>query len=326
MSILSVAFLLISCVASLSPNQIHASSRQFLPPETRLTHQEISNFINTIDTTWTAAPRTVSIPAFGVLPDAGKKKPGVENIKIPENIPVFFDARKEWPDCPSISEIRDQSNCGSCWAFATVEAITDRICIASKARIKVDISAQDLMTCCSDCGHGCRGGYPGSAWDYYVREGIVSGGLYNGTGCQPYSIEPHHHGENYTQTPECERNCVDDRKFTEDKHYGLRAYSLSGVQQIQADIMQNGPVGADFTIFSDFMTYKSGIYQRHSHHVMTGHAVKLIGWGEEAGVKYWLAANSWNTEWGESGFFRILRGSNECGIEAAVMAGIPDIG
>jgi len=52
-----------------------------------------------------------------------------------------------------------------------------------------------------------------------------------------------------------------------------------------------------------------------------GHAVKVIGYGEENGVKYWMVANSWNENWGENGFFRILRGNNECGIESRGVAG-----
>ena len=49
-----------------------------------------------------------------------------------------------------------------------------------------------------------------------------------------------------------------------------------------------------------------------------GHAVKITGWGVEDGTKYWKIANSWNPYWGEDGFFRILRGSNECGVEDQV--------
>ncbi|VDM84513.1 unnamed protein product [Strongylus vulgaris] len=56
-----------------------------------------------------------------------------------------------------------------------------------------------------------------------------------------------------------------------------------------------------------------------------GHAVKIIGWGVENGVKYWLISNSWNTDWGENGLFRILRGSNECDIEKFVVAGLPKL-
>ena len=54
-----------------------------------------------------------------------------------------------------------------------------------------------------------------------------------------------------------------------------------------------------------------------------GHAVKILGWGTDNGTPYWLVANSWDTDWGESGFFRIRRGHNECGIEEAIVAGLP---
>ncbi|VDO19293.1 unnamed protein product [Heligmosomoides polygyrus] len=54
-----------------------------------------------------------------------------------------------------------------------------------------------------------------------------------------------------------------------------------------------------------------------------GHAVKIIGWGVQNGTKYWTVANSWNTDWGEDGgYFRILRGNNQCGIEQLVVAGV----
>ena len=58
---------------------------------------------------------------------------------------------------------------------------------------------------------------------------------------------------------------------------------------------------------------------------MGGHAVKVLGYGVENGVKYWLCANSWNEEWGDQGYFKILRGNDECGIESEGVAGLPDI-
>jgi hypothetical protein len=59
--------------------------------------------------------------------------------------------------------------------------------------------------------------------------------------------------------------------------------------------------------------------------LIVGHAIKIVGWGVEAGVPYWRVANSWNGDWGDKGFFKIRRGTNECGIEAGVVAGIPII-
>ena len=66
-----------------------------------------------------------------------------------------------------------------------------------------------------------------------------------------------------------------------------------------------------------------GVYRHVTGEVLGGHAVKILGWGTENGTPYWLVANSWNYDWGDKGYFKILRGSNECGIEEDIFAGIP---
>lgn len=259
--------------------------------------------------------------------------------EIDENfeLPAQFDARQKWAQCPSIGEIRDQGSCGSCWAFGAAEAITDRICIASKGKFKMDISAEDLLSCCTSCGMGCNGGFPGAAWQFWVDEGLVTGGLYNShVGCQPYAIPAcEHHttgprppcsGEG--DTPQCVHMCEKgyNKTYAADKHRGQRAYGVArSVKQIQYEIYKNGPVEADFTVYSDFPSYKSGVYQRHSDEPLGGHAVRILGWGTENGVPYWLVANSWNTDWGDQGFFKIRRGNDECGIESDINAGLPSL-
>ena len=78
--------------------------------------------------------------------------------------------------------------------------------------------------------------------------------------------------------------------------------------------------------YSDFPAYKSGVYQRsESAHYLGGHAIKMIGWGTEAGTPYWLIVNSWTDHWGDQGLFKILRGQNECGIESNCVAGRVDL-
>lgn len=57
--------------------------------------------------------------------------------------------------------------------------------------------------------------------------------------------------------------------------------------------------------------------------MLGGHAIRIIGWGVENGIPYWLIANSWNSDWGLKGTFKILRGSNHCGIEDQISAGLP---
>lgn len=89
--------------------------------------------------------------------------------------------------------------------------------------------------------------------------------------------------------------------------------------------MTHGPVEAAFTVYNDFLTYKSGVYRHTSGAALGGHAIKIVGWGVENGTPYWLVANSWNEDWGDKGFFKILRGKNECGIEGEIVAGIPKL-
>lgn len=85
-------------------------------------------------------------------------------------------------------------------------------------------------------------------------------------------------------------------------------------------ISTHGPISVAFEVYADFMNYKSGVYQHHSGAKEGGHAVTMIGYGTEGGVHYWLCQNSWGHSWGEQGYFKILRGHNECGIEGAAAA------
>ncbi|PIC24796.1 hypothetical protein B9Z55_017978 [Caenorhabditis nigoni] len=310
-----------------------------------LDFHEISH-INSIQNSWTAGPSKLAFGKFQrrlmrsehVKPHKSKD---ILDRKVLETIPESYDVRDYWSQCISIDNIRDQSDCGSCWAVAAAETISDRLCIASNGSINTFVSAEDLLSCCTSCGDGCDGGYPLQAWRYWVKQGLVSGGSYESQyGCKPYSIAPCGQTVNGVTwpkcpaqeeaTPECVSHCTSKNPYSsayeKDKHYGLSAYPVGRKEaQIQSEILQHGPVEAGFLVYSDFYRYKSGIYTHVSGQELGGHAVKVLGWGVENGTKYWLVANSWNINWGEKGYFRILRGRNECGIESAVVAGIPDL-
>ncbi|KRT80525.1 Peptidase, partial [Oryctes borbonicus] len=301
-------------------------------------HPLSNDFINSInkqETTWKAGRNfdpNISMKyikkLMGVLPGE-TKLPSVEHNLFDVRIPESFDAREEWPDCPTIREIRDQGSCGSCWAFGAVEAMSDRVCIHSNGTVNFRFSADDLVSCCYTCGMGCNGGFPGAAWSYWVRKGLVSGGSYNSSqGCRPYEISPCEHHVNGTRppcsgddnTPKCRKVCESSypETYKEDLHYGQKSYSVrSKVDQIQAEIMTNGPVEGAFTVYEDLLNYKSGVYQHVKGKELGGHAIRILGWGVEDGTPYWLIANSWNSDWGDNGFFKMLRGTDHCGIEGS---------
>jgi len=252
-------------------------------------------------------------------------------------IPDSFDARTNWPECPSIAEVRDQSSCGSCWAFGAVEAATDRICISTKGAVQTHLSADHLLSCCWTCGMGCNGGYPSAAWSWFKSSGVVSGGNYGDYSyCSAYPFAPcdHHVTGKYGPcpaseypTPQCPSSCDKQTSynvtFANDKHKFKSSYSISSdVSQIQTEIMTNGPVEAAFTVYEDFTSYKSGVYKHITGSELGGHAIRILGWGTDNGTPYWIVANSWNEGWGNNGFFNIARGNDECGIEDEIVAGL----
>lgn len=247
--------------------------------------------------------------------------------------PASFDARVQWPKCDSLKEVRDQSTCGSCWAFGAAEAMSDRLCINSGQKDQTRISAEDLLDCCYSCGMGCNGGYPSAAWSYFQSTGLVTGGLHDDkTYCRPYTFAPCAHHTTSTKypacgpsqpTPPCKKQCQESsgRTYKDDKIKGKSAYSVEGESTMMAELSTKGPIEVAFSVYEDFLTYKSGVYQHKTGSMLGGHAVKAIGYGTEGGVKYWIIANSWNESWGDNGFIKILRGTDECGIESQGVAG-----
>jgi cathepsin B len=303
---------------------------------------ELIKRINSENGMWTAGVNEYFVGAtlrdamklLGVLP-GGPRLPE-KNIVPLEDIPESFDPREEWGEqCPCLKHVRDQSNCGSCWAISVAEVITDRICIASKGESQDVISAQDVTSCCTSCGQGWNGGWPSAAMGYWEKTGVVTGGEYGDKDtCYPYALPmcDHHTKGKYPPckgtgpTPNCARKCQPGYNVTwnDDKHKASNTYSVSSnVKKIQTELMTHGPVDAAFTVYDDFLTYKSGVYRHHSGSQLGGHAVKLIGWGTENGQDYWIVINSWNEDWGDNGQFKIVRGENHCGIEGQLCAGIP---
>lgn len=320
-------------------------------------NEDLLKEIRAAKTTWTAGvnPRFANSSRADIKTMLGTIMPGEQGYYEPPmqkslfatpatSIPESFDVREAWPECAGITgRVRDQSNCGSCWAFGSTEAYNDRNCIANGDTTTV-FSPEDTAACCSGIhcqfSMGCNGGQPAGAWGWFTKSGVSSGLDYAdvgaGTSCKPYSMQScaHHvdpvegqvsctEVETYS-TPKCTSTCSESGYATDyasDKHFAKSSYSVKTELNMQQELMEKGTLSVALSVYEDFEAYTGGVYQHVTGKYLGGHAVKMIGWGVENGTPYWLCTNSWNDSWGENGLFKILRGSDECGIESSVVAG-----
>ena len=152
----------------------------------------------------------------------------------------------------------------------------------------------------------------------------------------PYFLPPCNHHISDTELPDCpptekEPNCNKTCQdgygidFNNDRYFGTEYYAVKGEAEIMTEIYERGSIESNFLVYEDFVNYREGVYQHVEGELLGGHAIKIIGWGVENGVKYWLCVNSWNEHWGDKGTFKILRGENHCRIEYNIVTGMPKL-
>lgn len=243
-----------------------------------------------------------------------------------DSLPESFDSRQRWPGM--VEDPPDQGDCGSSWAVSTAAVASDRLAIQSGGLDRAHLSAQHLISCQNRRQRGCEGGHIDRAWWYLRKKGVAT------EECYPYESGA------TGQVGSCkarrfrheEVNCPGTGR-RERLHFSTPPYRIAPQENvIMQEIYSNGPVQATFKVNEDFFLYQYGIY-RHirmndrlspQHRQHGYHSVRIIGWGVDnkhgRPVKYWLCANSWGRQWGEGGFFRLERGTNECEIEEFVVA------
>ena len=241
---------------------------------------------------------------FGVVLEDVNEEEKENEVYVPSNdLPESFDGREQWPNC--VQEIRDQQRCGSCWAFSALSSFAQRICLSTGAKTKVVLSVQYLVSCDPN-NFGCQGGYLERTWAFLEDQGDCT------ESCYPYE------SGNGTTTKCSVPPCKDGSEWKTYKAKNSKGFST--VDAIKKEVYEHGYIQTGFTVYSDFMSYKGGIYEHKSGYVMGGHAVVIVGWGVENGVHYWIAQNSWGNNWGENGFFRIKFG--QCGFDSRGYAGL----
>jgi C1A family cysteine protease len=220
-------------------------------------------------------------------------------------------ARFDWRDSSGVTIVKDQSSCGSCWAFATVGPLECNIKI--KDGIEVDLSEAWLVSCNSE-GWGCGGGW--WAHDYHQWKTDPCGG----TGAVMEA--------DFTYVP-WERPCdcpYPHEYFIDDWAYIGSQYGIPPVDNIKQAIMDYGPVSVAVYANSAMQAYTGGIFNGCENGT-TNHAVVLVGWDDDQGADgVWFMRNSWFTTWGEDGgYMRIPYDCSQIGYSACyvVYSGAP---
>jgi cathepsin B len=151
---------------------------------------------------------------------------------------------------------------------------------------------------------------PEWAWPFLVRTGVST------LSCTPYLAV------NGTAPKKCQTQCANATVPLQRFH--AQNYTQAGdfldakkhVSKVMSALM-TGPLDATFLVYEDFMQYKAGEIYQHKWGRFAGiHSVKIVGFGEDAGVPFWTVQNSWGEFWGDKGFFKILRGVDECMFES----------
>lgn len=197
----------------------------------------------------------------------------------------------DWRTKDVVTPVKDQGQCGSCWAFSATEAIESFANLYNNQTL-YELSPQQINSCDKTDG-GCNGGNTETAYAYVKSAGgVVTGESY------PYTSGTS--GETGACKVQGKKKVVSISGYTAVKQ---------GEDNLQSALSDIGPVSICVAA-NAFQTYSGGILK-----VCPGtidHCVQAVGYGEDGGEKYWLVRNSWGTGWGEKGYIRVQMGQNLC--------------
>jgi len=258
--------------------------------------QELSSVQSAIQKTgaqWVAGETSVSnLPLAEkkkkmglILPTYDAKAPVLLPLAAPYALPTALDWRNNGGNF--VTGMRDQGNCGSCWAFAATAALESNVLISQKApNVELNLSEQVVVSC-SGAG-SCDGGYIDTVSDFIRDTGVPV------ETCYPYTAT--------------DGNCANACANWQASAYDIQSWQYVATTSPTAEGIKNalynyGPLLTTMAVYSDFFYYTSGVYSYSSGYLEGYHAITVVGYNDSG--SYFIVKNSWGPGWGESGYFRI---------------------
>ena len=274
-------------------------------------------------------------------------------IKIDKIMPESFNPIEKWG--LFLNPVRNQGNCGACWAMATSKTLSDRYSILSIGSFLDDLSAYQMVMCQgaifpsiplddssisrinmeAHTEGACNGNSLFTAMDFMYSVGLVSTRCVNHGLFKDYGIPDITTITKPENVPLCQsilgknyNHCL-DRSIAPRYYRTIAGYQVdSDIESIKQEIYKWGPVASGIQIYKDFINDYDGttIYMgpKEGSEPEGGHAIEILGWGKENGVDFWWICNSWGVDWGLGGYFKMKMNIPECELEKNVVSFIPD--
>jgi cathepsin F len=241
-------------------------------------------------------------PFANIRPEDFKTRNGYRKTQGAVQAPLLdtssLDASYDWRDHGAVNPIKDQGQCGSCWAFSTVANI-EGVGAVETGKL-LDLSEQQLVDC-DTADSGCNGGLPSNAFQFMIDQGM---GL-EGETAYPYTA--------------ADGSCHDAK--AQEKAFITAWHQISTDEtQIASSLQQYGPLSIGINA-NTLQFYTGGVANPSKmlcNPSALDHGVAIVGFGSDGGQDYWTIRNSWGSSWGESGYFRMVRGSGACGLNTDV--------
>ncbi|CAL6032015.1 Cathepsin_B [Hexamita inflata] len=279
-------------------------------------HQEVVNILENIPgITWKAKVHENmkdksyvhlnQIYKSKVLPQTKQASKSKFTPVASKEVPDQWDWVQTNPGCSDV--VPDIGHCPSSQVSVT-NTFSDFRCFQGKDSERIEYSSQYGVSCDND---GCnREVYNLRVWQYLIDIGTV-----------PSSCVSYKSGVT-RKKGKCPTTCDDGSQLpTLVKAKEVTQISFFYDDDNEENIIQalmNGPVSTRILLYEDLYYYESGIYQ-HMYGKEVGYsACEIVGYGEENGVKFWKVKNVWGRQWGENGYFRIIRGSTDFGGENGI--------